>query len=208
LSLSPSAAFAVQVLAEISMSKIIKFPRSALPPSKTSPAKASGSLRYRLRASQLGRIADAQTDEARMLSLVQQALSWIQLAENEEFLAQADRPVVLVVEDDWVQRMNVVETITLAGFEALEADNADDAIAVLETRQEITVVLTDITMPGSMDGLKLAAAIKLRWPSIRVVATSGVLKAHEVEMPEGSLFLSKPYGAEQIVDTLRQLTGA
>jgi CheY-like chemotaxis protein len=143
-----------------------------------------------------------------MLSLVQQALSWIQLAENEEFLAQADRPVVLVVEDDWVQRMNVVETITLAGFEALEADNADDAIAVLETRQEITVVLTDITMPGSMDGLKLAAAIKLRWPSIRVVATSGVLEAHEVEMPEGSLFLAKPYGAEQILDTLRELTGA
>lgn len=196
------------MLAEMSMSEIIKFPRNALPPAKAPPAKASESLRYRLRASQLGRIADAQTDEARMLSLVQQALSWIQLAENEEFLAQAARPVVLVVEDDWVQRMNVVETITLAGFEVLEADNADDAIAVLETRSEITVVLTDIRMPGSMDGLRLAEAIKLRWPSIRVVATSGVLKAHEVEMPEGSLFLPKPYGAEQIVDTLRQLTGA
>lgn len=190
------------------MSNIIKFPRTALPLSQAPPAKASGALRYRLRASQLSRIADAQTDEARMLSLVQQALSWIQLAENEEFLAQAAKPVVLVVEDDWVQRMNVVETITLAGFEVLEADNADDAIVVLETRREITVVLTDIKMPGSMDGLKLAAAIKLRWPSIRVVATSGVLKAHEVEMPEGSLFLPKPYGAEQILDTLRELTGA
>jgi len=143
-----------------------------------------------------------------MLLLVQQALSWIQLAENEEFLAQTAKPVVLVVEDDWVQRMNIVETITLGGFEVLEADNADDAIAVLETRRETTVVLTDIKMSGSMDGLKLAAAIKRRWPSIRVVATSGVLKEHEVEMPEGSLFLSKPYGAEQILDTLRQLTGA
>jgi CheY-like chemotaxis protein len=189
------------------MSDIIQFPRSALPASRPSPAKASESLRYRLRASELGRIADVQTDEARMLALVQLALSWIQLAENEEFLAQAARPVVLVVEDDRVERMIAVEIITLAGFDVLEASNADDAIAMLEVRPEITVVLTDVRMPGSMDGLKLAAAIKLRWPMIRVVATSGVLKAHEVEMPEGSLFLPKPYGAEQILHTLRELTG-
>jgi two-component system, response regulator PdtaR len=142
-----------------------------------------------------------------MLALVQQALSWIQLAENEEILAQAAKPVVLIVENDRVQRMIAVEIITLAGFDVLEADNADDAIAVLEARPEITVVLTDIRMPGSMDGLKLAEAIKLRWPPIRVVATSGALKAHEVEMPEGSRFLPKPYGAEQILDTLRELTG-
>src|SRR5476649_1106208 len=71
-------------------------------------------------------------------------------------LAESKRPVVLIVEDEFLLRMHAAEMIEAAGFEAVEASNADEAIDVLESRRDITVVFTDIQMPGSMDGLKLA----------------------------------------------------
>jgi CheY-like chemotaxis protein len=85
------------------------------------------------------------------------------------------RPVVLVVEDDFLIRMNAAGMIEDAGFDAVEAANADEAIVILEARLDIRVVFTDIQMPGSMDGLKLAAAIRGRWPPIKIVATSGLV---------------------------------
>jgi hypothetical protein len=66
------------------------------------------------------------------------------------------RPVVLIVEDEFLLRMDAVGMIADAGFEVVEAANADDAIEILEARRDISVVFTDIQMPGSMDGLKLA----------------------------------------------------
>jgi CheY-like chemotaxis protein len=82
-------------------------------------------------------------------------------------------PVVLVVEDNFLIRMHAVDMIADADFAVVEAANADDAIVILEDRLDITVVFTDIQMPGSMDGLKLAAAIRGRWPPIKIIATSG-----------------------------------
>jgi Response regulator receiver domain len=73
------------------------------------------------------------------------------------------RPVVLIVEDDFLLRMNVAEMIGDAGFDVVEAGNADEAIAILEARPNIHVVFTDIQMPGSMDGLKLARFVRDRW---------------------------------------------
>jgi CheY-like chemotaxis protein len=84
----------------------------------------------------------------------------------------AKRPVVLVVEDDFSIRMNAAEMIAEAGFNVVGAKSADEAIVILEDRFDITVVFTDIQMPGSMDGLRLAAAIRGRWPPITIVATS------------------------------------
>jgi CheY-like chemotaxis protein len=72
--------------------------------------------------------------------------------------------VVLVVEDDAIVRMDTVSIIGEAGFEAIEAGNADEAIVLLEARADIKVVFTDIEMPGSMNGLKLAFAVRVRWP--------------------------------------------
>jgi CheY-like chemotaxis protein len=72
------------------------------------------------------------------------------------------RPVILVVEDESLIRMHAVEMIEEA-FEVVEAASADEAIAILEARLDITVVFTDIQMPGRMDGLKLAAAVRDRW---------------------------------------------
>ena len=116
------------------------------------------------------------------------------------------RSVVLIVEDEFLIRMDAVDMVGAAGFNVVEAENADDAILVLESRLDITVVFTDIQMPGSMDGLKLAAAIRGRWPPIKIVATSGLGKIREDDLPAGSRFLPKPYSAQQIVGALRELT--
>jgi CheY-like chemotaxis protein len=112
----------------------------------------------------------------------------------------------LVVEDDFLIRMHAVEIIEDAGFDVIEAADADEAIIILEARLDITVVFTDIEMPGSMDGLKLAAAIRDRWPPIKVVATSGMVDVRSVDLPLGGRFLPKPYSPSQIVATLRELT--
>jgi CheY-like chemotaxis protein len=120
-------------------------------------------------------------------------------------LGDTKRPVVLIVEDEFLLRMDAVDMIAAAGFEVVEAGNADEAIEILEARRDITVVFTDIQMPGSMDGLKLARAVRGRWPPIKIVATSGQLDLRETDLPEGGRFLAKPYGPLEIAGVLREL---
>jgi two-component system, response regulator PdtaR len=121
--------------------------------------------------------------------------------------AVAHRPIVLVVEDDFLLRMDAVDAVRSAGFEAVEAGDADEAIAILEARPGIHVVFTDVQMPGSMDGLKLAKFVKERWPPIKIVATSGYVSVGEVDLPKDGRFLPKPYTPAQIAGTLRELMG-
>jgi CheY-like chemotaxis protein len=116
------------------------------------------------------------------------------------------RPVVLIVEDELLLRIDAAEMIKAAGFEVVEAANADQAIEVLEARRDITVVFTDIQMPGSMDGLKLARAVRGRWPPIKIIATSGRLHVGEMDLPEGGRFLPKPYSHAEVARVLRELT--
>lgn len=116
------------------------------------------------------------------------------------------RPVVLIVEDEFLLRIDAADMIKGAGFEVIEAANADQAIKVLEARLDVTVVFTDIQMPGSMDGLKLAQAVRGRWPPIKIVATSGRLNVDEIDLPEGGRFLPKPYSHAQVARVLRELT--
>jgi CheY-like chemotaxis protein len=123
-------------------------------------------------------------------------------------LVTSKRPVVLIVEDEFLLRMDAVDMIEAAGFDVVEAANADEAIAILERRFDITVVFTDIQMPGSMDGLKLAHAVRGRWPPIKIVATSGRVSVTQRDLPEGGRFLSKPYGSNEITGVLRELTAA
>jgi CheY-like chemotaxis protein len=122
-------------------------------------------------------------------------------------LVESRRPVVLIVEDEFLLRMDAVDMVAGAGFEVLEAANADEAIELLEARRDITVVFTDIQMPGSMDGLKLARAVRGRWPPIKIVATSGHPHVKEADLPEGGRFLPKPYSAVEVTGLLRELTG-
>ena len=120
-------------------------------------------------------------------------------------LVESRRPVVLIVEDELLLRMDAIDMIEAAGFEVVEAGNADEAIEVLESRRDITVVFTDIQMPGSMDGLKLARAVRGRWPPIKIVATSGHVEVSETDLPEGGRFLAKPYSSVQVAGVLREL---
>ena len=122
------------------------------------------------------------------------------------FAYAARRPVVLIVEDEFLIRLHAAQIIEEAGFDVIEASNADEAISILEVRSDITVLFTDIQMPGSMDGLKLAAAVKGRWPPIKIVATSGVVNVRPNDLPKGGRFLPKPYDPTQLAATLRELT--
>jgi CheY-like chemotaxis protein len=121
-------------------------------------------------------------------------------------LVECKRPVVLIVEDELLLRMNAVDMIEAAGFEVVEAANADEAIEILEARRDISVVFTDIQMPGSMDGLKLVRAVRGRWPPIKIVATSGHIGVAQTDLPEGGRFVPKPYSPGQVMDVLRELT--
>jgi CheY-like chemotaxis protein len=121
-------------------------------------------------------------------------------------LVESKRPVVLIVEDEFLLRMDAVDMIEAAGFDVVDAANADEAIAILESRFDITVVFTDIQMPGSMDGLKLAQAVRGRWPPIKIIATSGRVSVTEEDLPEGGRFLAKPYSPTQVTGVLRELT--
>lgn len=121
-------------------------------------------------------------------------------------LAEPRRPVVLVVEDDYLLRMDAADMIKAADFEVIEAANADEAIAILESRNDIAVVFTDVQMPGSMDGLRLARAVRGRWPPIKIITTSGQRIIEELDLPEGGRFLPKPYNPTQVSGVLRELT--
>jgi two-component system, response regulator PdtaR len=113
-------------------------------------------------------------------------------------------PMVLIVEDELLVRLGAVQMIEDAGFEVIEAANADEAIRILESRRDIRVVFTDVQMPGSMDGLKLAHAVRNRWPPIKIIVTSGRTMPTELDLPEGGHFLAKPYNPTQIGDALRE----
>jgi CheY-like chemotaxis protein len=117
------------------------------------------------------------------------------------------KDVVLVVEDEALVRMNTADLIRDLGFEVIEAVDADHAIFLLESTPAITVVFTDIQMPGSMDGLRLAAVVRDRWPPVALLITFGKLNPPTADMPVGAHFIQKPYLPLQIGDELRELTG-
>jgi len=115
------------------------------------------------------------------------------------------RPVVLVVEDEPVLRMMAVDMVEDAGFEALEAADATQAIEILQSRLDIRIVFTDIDMPQGMDGMRLAAAIRDRWPPIEIILTSGYATPDADSLPARSVFFPKPYVAEKVVEVMHRM---
>jgi CheY-like chemotaxis protein len=116
------------------------------------------------------------------------------------------RPAVLVVEDEPLIRMDAVDVVEDAGFRAYEAASADEAMSILETHEDVFVLFTDVDMPGSMNGLKLAASVRNRWPSVRIIIASGAVEVKREDMPDHALFFSKPYRSDRIADALRALS--
>jgi len=115
--------------------------------------------------------------------------------------------VVLVVEDDMLLRMRAVDMVEDAGFTSVEAVNADEAVAILESRSDIALLLTDIQMPGSMDGLKLAHAVHERWPPIRIILVSGQLRPASIDIPADSRFFGKPLEAKEMIAEMQDMIG-
>jgi two-component sensor histidine kinase/CheY-like chemotaxis protein len=114
---------------------------------------------------------------------------------------------VLIVEDEMLLRMRAVDMVEDAGFTAVEAINADDALAVLESRSDIELLFTDIQMPGSMDGLKLAYAVHKRWPLIKIILVSGQLKLTDSDRPPDSRFFGKPLDVKQMIAEMQDMMG-
>lgn len=114
--------------------------------------------------------------------------------------------VILVVEDEPLLRIHAVSLLEDMGCSTLEAGTADEAILLLESNADIRGVFTDIDMPGSsMDGLRLAAVIRNRWPPVELVITSGHMRVAATDLPERGHFLSKPYTSAQLERALQSL---
>jgi CheY-like chemotaxis protein len=115
--------------------------------------------------------------------------------------------VVLVVEDEMLLRMRAVDMVEDAGFTSVEAVDADEAVAILESRSDIALLFTDIQMPGSMDGLKLAHAVHKRWPPIKIILVSGQLKLANIDIPADSRFFGKPLEAREMIAEMQSMIG-
>lgn len=98
-----------------------------------------------------------------------------------------------------------IDVVEDAGYEAVYASNADEAVAILESRTDIRLVFTDVDMPGSMDGMKLAAAIRGRWPPIEIIIVSGHRTVDLDELPERSRFFQKPYSTSEIIAAMHDM---
>src|SRR5277367_6357419 len=114
---------------------------------------------------------------------------------------------VLVVEDEMVLRMRAVDIVEDAGFTAVEAVNADEALSILESRWDISLLFSDIQMPGSMDGLKLAHAVHDRWPSIKIILVSGQIELADIDKPAESRFFGKPLEVKRMIAELQEMIG-
>jgi YesN/AraC family two-component response regulator len=114
-------------------------------------------------------------------------------------------PTVLLVEDEVIVSLYLADVIEAAGFIAIEAFNADEAIALLMSRRDIRIVITDVNMPGSMDGLRLAHAVRDRWPPIEIIVISGKSRLNREELPVRGIFLSKPVDEASLSEALKNL---
>jgi CheY-like chemotaxis protein len=115
--------------------------------------------------------------------------------------------VVLIVEDEMLLRMRAVDMVEDAGYTSLEAVDADAAFAILESRSDIALLFTDIQMPGSMDGLKLAHAVHQRWPPIKIILVSGQLRLAKADIPPNSRFFGKPLQAREMIAEMQEMIG-
>lgn len=114
-------------------------------------------------------------------------------------------PQVLVVEDEPLLRMDAADLVEEAGFVALEASNADDALQVLAANPDVAILFTDVEMPGSMNGLELAAQVRIHYPHIRIIVASGWVRLDPGSLPPEATFFPKPYQPRILTSTLQTI---
>lgn len=112
---------------------------------------------------------------------------------------------VLLVEDEATVRLIGTDALEDAGYEVIDAETADDAIRILDSIGEVEVLFTDIRMPGTMDGLELAAIVHERWPSVKILVTSADTRPPKSSIPDDGQFLPKPYRIARLQDEVGRL---
>jgi two-component system, response regulator PdtaR len=111
----------------------------------------------------------------------------------------ADHPTILVAEDDDLLRMYASELLEENGYTVVEADNAEEALKVMERRKDVRLLFTDIQMPPGCDGLELARQVHTRWPDVLLVITSGQVQPTKAEIADDGRFIRKPYRAKELL---------
>jgi DNA-binding NtrC family response regulator len=121
-------------------------------------------------------------------------------------IVSSHKIAVLVVEDEFLIRMDIADSLERAGFVVHEAGNAREAIEILDKNPDIRAMFTDVDMPGGMDGVKLAAFARDRWPPLKIIITSGYRRVAATEMPAECRFFDKPYNLDRVITTIREMT--
>ena len=109
---------------------------------------------------------------------------------------------ILIVEDDVLANEHLEFILQQAGYEVFSATSAHQAAELLDDHEDVQLLVTDINLPGTVDGLKLAAAVKARRPEMNII-TTGYSAPKDDEIPQGSLFLAKPYNARKMIEAVR-----
>jgi CheY-like chemotaxis protein len=116
---------------------------------------------------------------------------------------------VLIAEDEFIVRLTIAEFLRDAGYNVIEAGNADEALEVFQSGQPVDLLFSDVRMPGSMDGCELAKQVRARWPATQVVLTSGysegLLTARSVTE---DFVVPKPYRPQAVLTTIRNIIGS
>ena len=111
---------------------------------------------------------------------------------------------VLVVEDEAVMRTKLAEELRDAGYLVVEASNGTEAVEILTLRPDVKIVISDVRMPGPIDGVELCRRVRSGYPGIKVVLSSGEPNAAD-STAHGGFFL-KPYRVARIISHIRSFT--
>lgn len=115
---------------------------------------------------------------------------------------------ILVVEDEPLIRLGLVSAIEDAGYKVVQAANADEAIRKLQMLDDVRLIVTDVDMPGTMDGIRLAHFVRQKWPPIQIVVISGKVGVKPGELPAGARFVSKPYQEPALINLVETMVTA
>ena len=123
-----------------------------------------------------------------------------------EDVSRTNGLVVVLVEDEFLVRALMADVLADAGFEVREANHAEEALAIVQAGPaDVSLLFTDIHMPGTMDGLALVHHVHEHWPNIRLLVASGKARLGATDLPPGCHFLPKPYDLQSTVDRVRQM---
>lgn len=122
--------------------------------------------------------------------------------------AACAKETVLVVEDEPFARMYATQLFEDQGFSVIETESAGEAIVALHDHPEIALLFSDIRLPGDVNGLALAGQARALRPQLPILLTSGYAQSPDLDIPRRSKFLPKPYTAQMLLDTARELVSA